>query len=547
MRRPTVGGLAMALVFWWQSLSPTMLPRSWVAQAVVTGVCAAVGYAVGTLIHDVVLRLGRRANRQPSERVRWAAPRVLAVAAAVVLVTGAVVWPRWQNEQRDLLLTAHVSAAAAVPMMLVAALVAVLVGLIGRLVWSGVRAIDRWISRWLPRAASVAITALVVVLIANYLVTDVAINRLHSWANSAWGVLEDDIDHSVPPPTSPATSGSPESLVRWEDLGRQGRAFVSEATPLDALAAFHEGADVVEPVRAYVGLRSADTAAERARLAVEELERAGGFEREVLVVATVSGTGWVDPFAAMAVEQLWAGDTAIVTMQYSFLPSWISTLVDGDAARQAGSTLFDAVYQRWSDIPGADRPTLLVFGQSLGSYGAEAAFAGIDSRSSVANLVARTDGALFSGPTNDNVVWRQLTAARDPESPAWRPAYDGGRTVRFVNGASEPAEPDARWEAPRVLYIQHPSDPVVFWDMATMWRPPEWLGDPTGADISGRASWFPFVTWAQGLADLSAGFSAGPGFGHDYSHSFVAGWAALAAPDGWTVEDTRRLESHLGW
>jgi uncharacterized membrane protein len=63
---------------------------------------------------------------------------------------------------------------------------------------------------------------------------------------------------------------------------------------------------------------------QRAELALEELKRVGGFSRSVLVVATPTGTGWLDPGAVDTVEYLHAGDTAIVSMQYSHLPSWIT-------------------------------------------------------------------------------------------------------------------------------------------------------------------------------------------------------------------------------
>jgi uncharacterized membrane protein len=41
-----------------------------------------------------------------------------------------------------------------------------------------------------------------------------------------------------------------------------------------------------------VGLRSAETPETFAKLALEELERVGGFERSVLIVSTPTGTGW---------------------------------------------------------------------------------------------------------------------------------------------------------------------------------------------------------------------------------------------------------------
>ena len=40
---------------------------------------------------------------------------------------------------------------------------------------------------------------------------------------------------------------------------------------------------------------------------------------------------------------MYNGNTAIVSMQYSFLPSWLSFLVDKENARQAGQALFEAV------------------------------------------------------------------------------------------------------------------------------------------------------------------------------------------------------------
>ncbi len=122
--------------------------------------------------------------------------------------------------------------------------------------------------------------------------------------------------------------------------------------------------------------------------------------------------------------------------------------------------------------------------------------------------------------------------------------YDDGRSVRFVNAPSE-ALVDASWKAPRVLYVLQPTDPVTFWSMSTMWSRPDWLDQPRGPDIPAEASWFPFVTWAQSLADLQAGFAADSREGHEDSEAFVAGWAAVAPPDGWTDGDTRRLETYL--
>jgi uncharacterized membrane protein len=49
----------------------------------------------------------------------------------------------------------------------------------------------------------------------------------------------------------------------------------------------------------------------------------------------------------------------------------------------------------------------------------------------------------------------------------------------------------------------------------------------------------------QVVSDLVVGFGTDPGFGHDCAAESVEGWAAVAAPDGWTAENTDRLRDFL--
>ena len=60
-----------------------------------------------------------------------------------------------------------------------------------------------------------------------------------------------------------------------------------------------------------------------------------------------------------------------------------------------------------------------------------------------------------------------------------------------------------------------------------------------------EGGWFPIVTGLQGVFDLMAGFSAPPGFGHDFRLDYVEGWSQVAPPDGWTDADTEQLEQFL--
>ncbi len=204
--------------------------------------------------------------------------------------------------------------------------------------------------RILPRRVARPLGVVVVTALVIFLLNGVLFQGLVDAMNSAFSVKDDGTEEGAVEPTASERSGSPASLVPWEDLGLQGRNFVGKGPTPEELEAF-SGRPAQEPVRAYVGLASAEDVGERAALAVRELERAGGFDRSVLVVVTTTGTGWVDPAASDSLEYEFNGDTAMVAMQYSYLPSWMSFLVDQVKARDAGRALFDAVYGVWAQLP----------------------------------------------------------------------------------------------------------------------------------------------------------------------------------------------------
>jgi uncharacterized membrane protein len=558
MRRPTLPGVVVGTVFWWFSLVPSLLPRSWAVQAAVSAVCIGIGYALGTLLGWFVrqFRPGRPpltapltaaiGRRLPERTPVWAP---VAVAVAVVVVIGCAMWVRWQNQQRPLVSMEPVAAVSTVPMVLLTIVLTFVLVMIGRLVGGAVRRLDRWNRRHLPDALAVPTTIILVIVIGGFLLRDVVADTFVDWADRTFSIADEGTTDGTVQPTEPTASGSPDSLVEWDDLGLQGRDFVAGATSEEELREFASivGADpddVMPPIRAYAGIDSASDLEERAQLVVDDLVRAGAFEREVLVVATSTGTGWIDPDASRALELMYGGDTAIASMQYSFLPSWISFLVDLDRASSAGAELFAAVHDEWSTRPPDDRPRLIAFGLSLGSFGQTAAFTGQEADTSVANIVGQTDGALFVGSPYATELLRQLVDERDAGSPAWAPVIDDGETVRFETRDPDQPRPGGSWDTPRVLLVQHPSDPVVHWYYDWVWRPPEWMDAPRGYDVPAEASWFPIVTGVQGVFDLMAGFSAPPGYGHDYRLDYPDSWAAVVPPAGWTEADTTALEDY---
>ena len=394
---------------------------------------------------------------------------------------------------------------------------------------------------WLAQPAALVLAAALLGLVGG----QVAVRGFVVAANVIYEALDQRTNPGIDQPTMATVSGSPSSLVGWETMGLWGRDFAAGVTSRDQLLAYHGAdAEVRDPIRVFVGMRTAATIEERAAVAVRELERAGGFERSVIAVWVPSGSGWMDPNAARALEQLHAGDTAIVSTQYSYLPSFLSLVIDSSQAIKAGAVLFDAVRERWSTMPEHDRPRLIVFGASLGAGGAETPFLGSDAAASVANFASRADGALLVGSLGWNPILRQLTEAREPSSPAWQPIYAGGETVRFLTGGSGP-DVDTAWSPSRVLYLQHPSDPVANVSLDSLWSPPEWMDEPRGRGVPPATGWFPIVSAVQAAADLSFASSLPSGFGHDYRVDYVDAFARVAPPEAWTDDDSARLEAYL--
>ena len=528
----TLPGLWFALLFTCLSFTPSLLPRSGLVQGLICGLNAAIGYGLGVFAAAAWRAVADR-DARPPRPTSWA---LLAVAAAVALPVAVVLGRYWQDRIRDLMGVAPDSVMSSVlilPLAAVVPFVAVVAAARG-LRWL-YRHLDRRLRRWVgPRAADVLTGAIIVVgtvLIVNGVLVDGAV-RL---ADHVFSLQNEDTEPGVTPPSTGLRSGGPGSLVSWDSLGRYGRSFVAGG-PTAAQIGTVRGGGAIPPVRTYAGLDSATDVEDRARLAVDDLQRAGGFSRSVLVVATTTGSGWVDPASPNTLEYLTGGDCAVVTMQYSYLPSWLSYLVDQDRARDAGRELFDAVYARWSNLPADARPRLFVYGESLGSFGAEAPFSG------EYDLRNRTSGTLLVGPPAFNTLYREFVDGRDPGSTEVTPVYRAGRTVRFDSDPGTlPPPADVPWTGTRVLYLLHPSDPVVKWSTDLVLQRPDWLAEPRGRDVVDAVHWIPFVTFWQVTFDLPFALDVPQGHGHTYSGEYVDGWATVLRPDGWDDARTARL------
>jgi len=534
--RYTWGGTVGAVLFGCASLTPSLLPRGWVLQAIIAGITAAIGYGVGTTITWFVEELTTGRLSPGFRRRAW---QVLGVAGPLLVLVLLWLGAGWQRHIHELMGMEPPAGFWSIGIPVLAVPVFALFVGIGRGVrWLG-RTLVRLLGRILPHRVARPLGVVVATALVIFLLNGVLFQGLVEAMNSAFSVKDDGTEQGAVQPTASERSGSPESLVPWKDLGLQGRNFTGTGPTVQEISDF-SGRRAVQPVRAYVGLASAEDVNDRAALAARELQRAGGFDRSVLVVVTTTGTGWVDPAASDSLEYELNGDTAMVAMQYSYLPSWLSFLVDQVKARDAGRALFDAVYGAWSQLPERSRPKLYVFGESLGTFGGEAAFSGL------ADIQNRTDGVLWAGPPNFNALTRSIVDNRDAGSPEWRPVIDDGRVVRFADHASDLAAPTAPWGDPRVVYLQNASDPIVWWSPRLILHRPDWLRGERGPDVSQGMVWIPFVSFWQVTADLVFAVNVPDGHGHKYEADYVNGWAAVAQPDGWTAADTERLRKVVG-
>ncbi|OBK78885.1 hypothetical protein A5650_09730 [Mycobacterium sp. 1164985.4] len=535
VRRYTFAGTALGLVFIWLSLTPSLLPRGPLFQGLVSGAAGAFGYMLGVFVVWLVRYMLSRDTTPPAPRQAWIALAVIGVIGQVLMI---FYFHTWQDEVRDLNGVARMGFWDH-PLTAVLSIVTLFVLVeIGQLIGKLVRFLVRQLERVAPPRVSAVVVVVALLALTIALLNGVVVRFAMSTMNRTFAAVNDETDPDFPAPTSPLRSGGPGSLVSWESLGHQGRVFVAAGPTVDELTAFN-GRPAVEPIRAYAGLHSADGIRATAELAARELQRTGGLDRDVVAVATTTGTGWINEAEASALEYMYNGDTAIVSMQYSFLPSWLSFLVDKENARQAGQALFEAVDALIREMPEGQRPRLVVFGESLGSFGGEAPFLALN------NLVARTDGALFSGPTFNNTIWTQLTRDRDPGSPMWLPIYDNGESVHFAARAENLARPDAPWDNPRVVYLQHASDPIAWFNPDLLFAEPDWLKEPRGYDVSGRMQWIPVVTFLQVSADMAVAVDVPDGHGHVYVKDVANAWAAILQPPGWTPEKTERLRPLL--
>ena len=221
-------------------------------------------------------------------------------------------------------------------------------------------------------------------------------------------------------------------------------------------------------VTGAVDARTADPGAihRAAQDVVARWRATGGASRRAVVVAVPTGSGWVDPDAVAGFRQRFAGDVSVVALAYDHQPSWQAFLSGTGPASDSAVALTAAVGDALDESPAAGRPSLYLYGQSLGAVGADAA-----RRWALTRRVPVCSTVVVGPPTG--------TVARQAD-----------RRIVIVNG----------------------SDPVARWSPSLLWAPPRRTGH---ADLP-RPPWFPVASFVQTSVDLLGALSFPAGHGHQY-------------------------------
>ena len=529
-------GIALGALFFAAGLTPTLVPRSYMTQGALAGACFAIGYTAGILWRWLWHYLELP---EPSTRLRSITNALVAVACLFVVITFLSRTTTWQNSVRAVMgmkpvETAHPFKVCAIALITFFALLA-----LARLFKLVTGFLSTRTQRFVPRKVANVVGLLVATLlfwsIANNLLVRTAFRAL----GSSFREFDALIEPERPQPTAPGKTGSAASLVKWTELGRAGREFVASGPAGEQISAV-TGRRALDPIRVYVGLRGADTARARAKIALDELKRQRGFDRSTLIVITPTGTGWVDPAAMDSVEYLHDGDVASVAVQYSYLNSPLSLIFQPEYGEEAARALFAEIYGYWITLPKDKRPSFYLHGLSLGAMNSEKS---AELFETIGDPIA---GALWSGPPFESRIWRSITANRNEGSPAWLPEFRDGRFVRFMNQNGSTVTADAPWGPMRVVYLQYASDPIVLFAYRDAYQAPAWLKAPRGPDVSPDLRWVPVVMMLQLALDMAVATSTPIGYGHVYApEHYVEAWVAITNVRNWSPEALAKLKKYL--
>nr|WP_062039305.1 alpha/beta-hydrolase family protein [Corynebacterium simulans] len=524
-------GIFVAEIATWAAVSPSLLPRPWWVTAANVAIGQAAGHFTATTAAFITKRGLRYIGKRPQDRVGPTTRSRTHLALGVITLLMGARSLRNQSEQAKLVNKYNErgpqSAALGIAIGTLGYGSLLVIGEAAQLTVTQLsRQAQRWLPRWLAWPLAGSTVGYLMALFSDRMLWR---RFIHDASMQALQLNKLVYPGSVMP-WEPERSGSPWSLEPWTAVGSQGRAFLDRGPRAHDIKDVMLCSDAHEPIRIFIGLVQGRGPIAAAQQALAELERTGAFRRDTIVIELPAGSGWINNYSVSAYEFLTHGDCATVTLQFSYLPSVFCYVVDRKAPINAARELIAAVQSRINDMPEDNRPKLYFAGESLGCYGI------VENYRDLEELLAACDGAVFTGPPRMTAFTRRLARARDRGSLERLPLIDAGQHVRFAS-TPEHMEHDAfgneyqRWQRPRVVFAQHASDAIVWWDRRLIFIRPDWIQEPAPrtlyADTFRRLPWVPFITFWQVALDQLNSLNVPGGHGHNYFEETFWYWDSV--------------------
>lgn len=529
-------GVIIAVICFSISLMPSLLPRPYLLQGLLSGITITIGYGVGIFIRFFWLYLELP---KLTDRVKYYFRYIVSILSFFIFSYAIFASNSWQDEVRHLMGLAPVRDYFHFKMIVIALLLSFTLLFISRLIFNSFDKVRLKINTIIAKRMSNVLGLVFIVFTVFVFTNNFIISKVVASFDKVYSFADENSDKGISKPLNKEATGSASSLITWDSIGRTGQNFVATGPSNQDLAVFFKE-HTLAPLRVYAGLRSAESVQQRAELALKELIRIKGFSRSKLVIATPTGTGWLDPSAMDPFEYLHKGDTAIVSMQYSYLPSWLTLLVDPTGAKKSALALYDTIHQYWSTLPKDSRPDLYLFGLSLGAFAAETSI-------NVATVINNPiQGGLFVGTPFPSTIAPKLVNQRNLDSPQWLPIIHDSSLVRFSAQQNHLKNKDWQWGPMRFVYIQYASDPMVFFSLDLYRKEPDWMKGTRGYDVSPNFTWYPGITFLQVLFDLPMADRVPRGHSHNYSaSSYIDGWLEVTQPENLSLDEENVIRSHF--
>ena len=305
------------------------------------------------------------------------------------------------------------------------------------------------------------------------------------------------------PPDNEFVSGGPNSISPFDELGLQGRRFVTDVVTPDLIESTLGEKAAAHPIRAYVGVNSEPLyPSGRSEMMLDELERLGAFDRKYLLLISPTGTGWVDQTMIEAAEILTRGDIATACIQYGRGPSFLE-VQKVHVGRSQFRGLLWGVRERLRAVPEDERPTVLVFGESLGAW-------------SSSDVMMHQGMEGFDHYGIDRALWFGLPGlAKWSKTGMARGSSDlvpEGTIGAFDNFDQYQELSEEEQEKLRAVVVDHDNDPIA--QMSVRWavKEPPWLaGSDRGRNVPEGMTWTPVITFVQILIDAMNAMRVVPG------------------------------------